>query len=179
MAENDTQPGTGAAGADTGQQQSPPRLSIITQYVKDLSFENPRAPSAMQAGQRPEIQINVDTRGRHVENDRYETELQLNVNATAGGETVFVCELNYGGLFAIANMPENAVQPVLMIECPRLLFPFARRVIADATRDGGFPPLMIDPIDFLGLYRRRLQQQQEQQPNAGAEEASAAPDGSA
>jgi len=163
MAENETPTGTDATGAYAGQQQqSPPRLSIITQYVKDLSFENPRAPSAMQSGQRPEIQINVDTRGRHVENDRYETELQINVNASAGGESVFVCELNYGGLFAIANMPDNAVQPVLMIECPRLLFPFARRVIADATRDGGFPPLMIDPIDFLGLYRRRLQQQQQQ-----------------
>jgi preprotein translocase subunit SecB len=176
MAENETPTGAdGAAGADAGQQQqTPPRLSILTQYVKDLSFENPRAPNAMQSGQRPEIQINVDTRGRPVEGDRYEAELQINVNAKSDGETVFVCELTYGGLFAIANMPDNAVQPVLMIECPRLLFPFARRVIADATRDGGFPPLMIDPIDFLGLYRQRLQQQQQQQQNdAGGEEAPA------
>jgi preprotein translocase subunit SecB len=162
MAENDTP--TGAGGADAGQtQQSPPRLSIVTQYVKDLSFENPRAPQSMQGGERPEIQIRVDTGGRHLEGERYEAELTINIDAKAGGQPVFVCELRYAGVFAIANMPDNAVQPVLMIECPRLLFPFARRVIADATRDGGFPPLMIDPIDFLGLYRRRLQQQQQQQ----------------
>jgi len=160
MAENETPAGAGGDAAGQ-QQQAPPRLSIVSQYVKDLSFENPRAPQAMQGGERPEIQIRVDTRGQHLDGDRYEAELQINVDAKAGGNTVFVCELNYGGLFAIANMPDNAVQPVLMIECPRLLFPFARRVIADATRDGGFPPLMIDPIDFLGLYRRRMQEQQQ------------------
>ena len=163
MAETDT-PGDGAAAAAApGAQQQPPRLAIVTQYVKDLSFENPRAPGGLAAGDRPEIKINVDTRGRHVEDDRYEVDLVIQVDASAGGQSVFVCELTYGGLFAIANMPEEAVQPVLLIECPRLLFPFARRVVADATRDGGFPPLMIDPIDFLTLYRRRLQQQQQQQ----------------
>ncbi len=161
MAETDTSPApAGDSGAQSAQAQ--PRLAIVSQYVKDLSFENPRAPQGLAGGERPEIQINVDTRGRRIEGERYETELVIRVDAKASGQTVFVCELNYGGLFTIANMPEEAVQPVLMIECPRLLFPFARRVVADATRDGGFPPLMIDPIDFLTLYRRRVQQQQEQ-----------------
>ena len=114
---------------------APPRLSIMTQYVKDMSFENPRAPLGVQQGVRPEI----------------------NVDARAEEQPVFLVELSYGGLFEIANVPSDSLQPLLQIECPRLLFPFARRVVADATRDGGFPPLMIDPIDFLTLYRRKLQ----------------------
>ncbi len=159
MAENATPT---AAGADGGQaQQEPPRLSIVSQYVKDLSFENPRAPTGLAGNERPQIQIKVDTRGRQLEGERYEVELLISVDAKAQEQPVFVCELNYAGVFAIANMPQDAVQPVLMIECPRLLFPFARRVVADATRDGGFPPLMIDPIDFLGLYRRRVMEQQQ------------------
>ncbi len=158
MAETDTPDGATADGVAAGTQPQP-RLSIVAQYVKDLSFENPRGPGGLTPGEAPEIKINVDTRGRQVEGERYEVELVISVNATAGGNPMFVCELTYAGLFGIANMPEEAIQPMLLIECPRLLFPFARRVVADATRDGGFPPLMIDPIDFMTLYRRRAQQQ--------------------
>ena len=169
MAENETPAAGGNDGAQS--QKEPPRLSIITQYVKDLSFENPRAPAGLGGSERPEIQIKVDSRGRQLEGDRYEVELLINVDAKLGGQPVFVCEINYAGIFAIANLPADAVQPVLMVECPRLLFPFARRVVADATRDGGFPPLMIDPIDFLGLYRRRLMEQQQQQQGTAAPQA--------
>jgi preprotein translocase subunit SecB len=143
-----------AAGAAQG-----PRLAILTQYIKDLSFENPRAPYGLQPGQpRPEIQIQVDVRAAQLAEGQFEVTLELNVEAKAGEEPVFLIELTYGGLFALANIPQDSLQPLLLIECPRLLFPFARRVVADCTRDGGFPPLMIDPIDFVSLYRRRLQQ---------------------
>jgi preprotein translocase subunit SecB len=178
MAENETPPGGAARPDGADPQAQAPRLSIAAQYVKDLSFENPRAPLGMQANERPEIQIKVDSRGRQVEAERYDVELVISVEAKAGGQPLFVCELTYGGLFVIANVPQDAVQPILMIECPRLLFPFARRVIADATRDGGFPPLMIDPIDFVALYRRRVAEAQAQQPG-GAAPAPTVPPGNA
>ncbi|TVQ35922.1 MAG: protein-export chaperone SecB [Geminicoccaceae bacterium] len=180
MAENEIPGGAARPDAAADPQAQAPRLSIVAQYVKDLSFENPRAPMGMQANERPEIQIKVDSRGRQMEAERFEVELIINVEAKAGGEPLFVCELTYGGLFLIANVPQDAVQPVLMIECPRLLFPFARRVIADATRDGGFPPLMIDPIDFVALYRRRVAEAQAQaQAGAGNTPAGMPPAGNA
>lgn len=157
MADNTSSPNGGAPEGDAA--QAGPRLSILTQYVKDLSFENPRAPYGLQAGQpRPEIQIQVDVRAAAVGETQYEVVLDLNVNAKSGDNSVFLVELAYGGLFALENIPADSLQPLLLIECPRLLFPFARRVVADATRDGGFPPLMIDPIDFVQLFRRRVQQ---------------------
>ena len=132
---------------------------IQSQYVKDLSFENPRAPASLLPGQaRPEIQIRVDVRAQRLEAERYEVSLQLHVEAKAGDDTAFMVELTYGGVFGLLSIPQESLQPLLLIECPRLLFPFARRVVADATRDGGFPPLLIDPIDFVTLYRRRQQQ---------------------
>lgn len=152
----------GAPGATGGEQQAqPPRLSILTQYVKDLSFENPHAPQGIGNQNRPEIQIKVDANAKPLGEDRFEVTLQTNIEAKAEGTSIFLLELAYGGVFQVANIPQESLQPLLMIECPRLLFPFARRIISDATRDGGFPPLMIDPIDFVSLYRRRLQQAQE------------------
>jgi preprotein translocase subunit SecB len=134
-----------------------PRLSIVSQYVKDMSFENPRAPMGLQQNTRPEIQIRVDVRTAEQGEGRYEVVIDINVDARTGDAPVFLVELAYGGLFELANIPADSLQPLLQIECPRLLFPFARRVVADATRDGGFPPLMIDPIDFVTLFRRKLQ----------------------
>jgi preprotein translocase subunit SecB len=165
MAESPEKPPGGASadqtsGAQTqGDQTNAPRLVIQSQYVKDLSFENPRAPASLLPGQaRPEIQIRVDVRAQRLEAERYEVLLQLHVEAKAGDDTAFMVELTYGGVFGLLSIPQESVQPLLLIECPRLLFPFARRVVADATRDGGFPPLLIDPIDFVTLYRRREQQ---------------------
>jgi preprotein translocase subunit SecB len=166
----DTPPTGANGGGGDGEQegvaaeQAGPRLAILTQYVKDLSFENPKAPYGLQPDQaRPEIQINVDVQVGQLAADQYEVSLELNVEARAGTEPVFLIELNYGGVFGLANIQPEHVQPLLMIECPRLLFPFARRVVADCTRDGGFPPLMIDPIDFVALFRRRVAQQQQGQ----------------
>jgi preprotein translocase subunit SecB len=144
---------------DGKEAQAGPRLAILTQYVKDMSFENPKAPRGLQSGAaRPEIQIRVDVGARPMGDGHYEITLQLNVEARTGEEVVFLMELTYGGVFLLANIPQDSLQPLLLIECPRLLFPFARRIVADATRDGGFPPLMIDPIDFVALYRRKAQQ---------------------
>jgi preprotein translocase subunit SecB len=134
-----------------------PRLMIQSQYVKDLSFENPRAPLSLQSGQRPEIQVRIDVNARPLEAERYEVMLELHVEARVDNASAFMVELTYGGVFGLLNIPPDSLQPLLLIECPRLLFPFARRVVADATRDGGFPPLLIDPVDFVSLYRRRHQ----------------------
>ena len=161
MAEASQTPPPGA-GATPG---NAPRLMVQTQYIRDLSFENPRAPAGAEPGQtRPEIQVRVDVRAQAAGTERYEVSLQLHVDAKAGEQTTFMLELTYGGLFVMQNVPQESLQAILLIECPRLLFPFARRIIADATRDGGFPPLMIDPIDFAALYRRRQQAQAEGQP---------------
>ncbi len=154
--------GNGEARSEQQQAAQAPRLSILTQYIKDLSFENPRGPMAFAQGQaRPEIQVRVDVRGDQMGPEQHEVILELNIEARLSEGPVFVLELTYGGLFGLANIPEESMQAVLMVECPRLLFPFARRIIADLTRDGGFPPLMLDPIDFVSLYRRRLAQAQE------------------
>jgi preprotein translocase subunit SecB len=160
-------PQTPQDGADTLANQ--PRMTIQTQFVKDLSFENPRAPASLQPSQaRPEIQVRVDVRAQAHGEERYEVVLQIHVDAQTAGETSFMLELSYSGLFGLTNIPPESLQALLLIECPRLLFPFARRIIADATRDGGFPPLMLDPIDFVALYRRR--QQQAQAPSQAAAE---------
>lgn len=157
MAENT--PENGAAAAATPDPDKQPRFAIVNQFVKDLSFENPRAPESLQseADKRPEIQVGVDSRAKSHGKDTYEVEIEIKTTAKAGENTTFMLELTYGGLFNIANVPEDKLQPLLFIECPRMLFPFARRIVADAIRDGGFPPLMIDPIDFAALYVRKVQ----------------------
>ncbi|MEI9990475.1 MAG: protein-export chaperone SecB [Rhizomicrobium sp.] len=137
-----------------------PRIQIIAQYVKDLSFENPGAPASVTV--RPQIDLGVDLQARRLEGELYEVELKLRVNAKSQDDKpVFLLELAYAGLLQIVNVPEEVLQQVLLIEGPHLLFPFARRIISDAVRDGGMPPLMIEPIDFAGLYRSRTEQMQQ------------------
>lgn len=134
-------------------------FSMITQYVKDLSFENPRAPDSlqkMQAG-KPDIKIGVNINAKKMGKDGFEVSLSLTATAKVEKETMFITELNYGALFAIRNVTQEQLQPLLLIECPRLMFPYARRVFADAIRDGGFPPIMLDPIDFAALYQQQQQ----------------------
>jgi len=133
-----------------------PRVQIIGQYVKDLSFENPGAPMTLTA--RPAIDLGVDLQARRLDPERYEVELKLRVSAKAEDKAVFLLELVYGGLFLIQSAPEELLQPILLIEGPHLLFPFARRIVADVIRDGGMPPLMIEPIDFAALYRAKTGQ---------------------
>jgi preprotein translocase subunit SecB len=142
--------------AGVGNQINQPRLMIQTQYVQDLSFESPRGPLSLK----PDRQLQVQIRELQVQRellaaDQYRVTLDLQLQGLNGEDTVFVVELVYAGVFIVINVPENSLEPFLLIECPRLLFPFARRIIADATRDGGFPPVLLDPIDFVGLYRRR------------------------
>ncbi|HEX9646897.1 MAG TPA: protein-export chaperone SecB [Alphaproteobacteria bacterium] len=139
-----------AAAGDGAQ----PQLAIRAQYVKDLSFENPQAPQALQRREPPRVELQVQVGGRALGEGNHEVELHLTARASHGEELAFLAELVYAGVFFLANIPPEQMRPVLMVECPRLLFPFARRVVADCTRDGGFPPLMLEPIDFAALYRR-------------------------
>ena len=135
-----------------------PGLQIMVQYVRDLSFENPGAPH-FAAGQNPEICVNANVGARKLSDTDYEVGLKFRIEAKAAtegeDETVqFIAELEYCGVFRLLNVAEADVKPVLLIEAPRQLFPFARRVLADATRDGGYPPIMLDPIDFMALYQQ-------------------------
>lgn len=149
--------------APAPEQANPVQFSVIAQYVRDLSFENPGAPGSLALTQQPKIDIGVDVQARRLPEDRFEVELRIRANATdAEGKPAFVVELVYSGLFLVRNVPADALQPLCLIECPRVLFPFARRIIADVTRDGGFPPLMLDPIDFVALYRQHLSRAQAQ-----------------
>jgi preprotein translocase subunit SecB len=165
--------GNGQAEADSNtqntQQQAQPMLNVLAQYVKDFSFENPHAPNSLRPReQSPEISINVNIKTNVMADNSYEVELQIEAAAKAGEEIVFNAELTYAGIFRLQGIPSEALQPALLIECPRILFPFSRQIIADATRNGGFPPLMIDPIDFSRLYQSRLARQAEQMaPQAG------------
>ena len=143
-----------------------PKIGIQSQYVKDLSFENPGAPgSIVAAPSPPDIQVNVEVQARLLQNDSYEVALHITASGKNGQTTLFMLDLTYGAVCRVVGVPKESLQPVLLVECPRMLFPFARRVLSDATRDGGFPPLMLNPIDFMALYR---QQQQSLSANSGA-----------
>lgn len=132
-------------------------IVINAQYIKDVSFENPRAPkSLMPSKEPPQVSVDVNVNARKLGEPTYEVALTVRAEAKMGEEVAFIAELVYGGVFTLKDLPEETLRPVLLIECPRLLFPFARRVIADITRDGGFPPLLINPIDFAELYRREF-----------------------
>jgi preprotein translocase subunit SecB len=137
-------------------------VSVIAQYVKDLSFENPNAPRSLQmlAQTQPAINVNVNVGARKIDDTTYEVDLKVEVTAKQEADTAFVVDLLYSGLFALRNFPDEQLEPFLVVSAPSLLFPFARRVIADATRDGGFPPLMLEPMDFGGLYLQQKAQQQ-------------------
>ncbi len=138
---------------------SGPGLRILTQFIRDLSFENPKAPESMRSGgAQPQIDLGVELNARSRDDGLYEVDLKLSAGANRDGESVFHVELVYGGLFQIEGVPESEMEPVLLIECPRFLFPFARRIIADLSMEGGFPPFMLDPIDFAVIYMARKAQ---------------------
>lgn len=146
---------------ETETQASNPSLSILAQYTKDLSFENPGAPRSLQARDTaPAININVNVNANPLSDSDFDVVLTLNAQAMEGEKVVFAAELVYGGVFRITGFPQEHMLPVLFIECPRLLFPFARQIIADVTRNGGFPPLMIDPIDFAQMFSQRIAEEQ-------------------
>lgn len=141
-------------GADTS-----PAAGLISQYVKDLSFENPNAPAIYQNPTAPQIDVQFNIGAVQVGEDVHEITLRIEVKAEAEGQVAFLVDLSYAGLFGLRNIPAEHLQPFLLGEAPRLIFPFARRVLADAIRDGGFPPLMLEPIDFVALYMQQAEAQ--------------------
>ena len=158
---------TGAAatplpnGADTT-----PAAGMISQYIKDLSFENPNAPAVFQMTSPPQIDVQFNIGATQVGEDVHEVVLKLDVRAQVDNTVAFVVDFSYGGLFGLRNVPAEHVQPFLLGEAPRIMFPFARRILADAIRDGGFPPLLLEPIDFNALYLQQAAQAQAQGENA-------------
>ncbi len=148
---------TDANGGDTA-----PAAGLISQYVKDLSFENPNAPAIYQNQAAPSIDVQFNIGAQQVGEDVHEVTLKIEVRAEAEGTTAFIVDLSFAGLFGFRNVPVDQIQPFMLGEAPRLLFPFARRVLADTVRDGGFPPLVLEPIDFAQMY---LAQADGQKPN--------------
>lgn len=135
-----------------------PSLNVLAQYTKDFSFENPNAPRSLAApASQPDVNIQIHVNAKPGGNNDFEVELKIEGGAKSGADTLFAFELTYAGIFRVQGVPEQSLQPVVLIECPRILFPFARQIIADAVRNGGFPPLMIDPVDFAALYQQRMQ----------------------
>ena len=137
------------------------------QFIKDLSFENPNAGKQFQAESPPKIDISVSVNGRPAPDNGHEVELNITAKATVSEELLFLVELVYAGTFKISGVTPEQIEPVVMIECPRLLFPFARRIIADCTRDGGYPPLMIEPMDFARMYLQRRASTADQKQSTG------------
>ncbi|MGX8011090.1 protein-export chaperone SecB [Mesorhizobium sp. ORM8.1] len=158
MASNDDAAPGAANGNGT---QTQPSLNVLAQYVKDLSFESPGAPNSLRGRDKaPGIAINVNVNANPLSDKQFDVNLTLNAKASFDQEVLFNVELVYGGVFAIGGFPQEHMLPILFIECPRLLFPFARQIIADATRNGGFPPLMLDPIDFAQMFQQRMAEDQ-------------------
>ena len=157
MAETDN--GAGAAAQQTRPQ---PKMQILGQFIRDLSFENILSQKPVEGQVQPDIQVQVSIDAKKREAPRYEvvTKFKVTSKNKEGGETLFLMELDYGGLFSIEGVPDEQMHPFLLIECPRMLFPFVRRIVSDVTRDGGFPPLNLDNIDFVQLYRQTLAQRQ-------------------
>jgi len=154
MAEETT--GNGADNAPATSPAGPQQLILNAQYIKDLSFENPRAPqSLIQQTAQPDVEINVDVKANNLGPEVFEVVLTINATARSQGETIFLVELAYGSVVTIKNATAELLPMLVLVETPRIVFPFARAVIANATRDGGFPPLMINPIDFAELLRRQ------------------------
>jgi preprotein translocase subunit SecB len=137
-----------------------PRLQVQSQFIRDMSFENIAAQKNLASDLKPEIRVNVGLDANRRGGDNYEVVMKLNVDAAAGEQKIFLLEIEYAGRFGVQNVPENQLHPFLLIECPRLLFPYLRRIVSDITRDGGFPPLNIDNIDFVSLYRQEVERRQ-------------------
>lgn len=149
--------------AEAEAQPQAPQMRVLGQFIRDMSFENIMAQKGAPADVTPDVQVqvNLDAKKRSADN-QYETSIKLNVTSKAkdGDATLFVLEIDYAGIFHIDNVPEDQLHPFLLIECPRMIFPFLRRVVSDVTRDGGFPPLNLENIDFLSLYRNELARRQ-------------------
>ncbi len=158
MTDQPTSPSNGGGQANGQSRPTTLPITVLAQYLKDFSFENPRAPQSLMAGQpAPEVSLQVDVQTSSPGENVFEVVLNLRVEAKSGADTVFLIEAAYAGLFTLPGLSAEHQRPVLLIEGARLLFPFVRAIIADATRNGGYPPLLINPIDFADLYRRQAE----------------------
>jgi preprotein translocase subunit SecB len=162
---SETPPNNANGGANAPDAAAaPPSMSVKAQYLKDLSFESPNAPTSFgDTGEQPNFDVDVNVNAAALGDDNFEVELSVAARASRGDQVAFVVEATYAGLFQILNVPQQQIEPIMLIECPRLLFPFMRQVVADATRNGNFPPLMLEPIDFFAIYQRNKMQQAQQQ----------------
>jgi len=151
-------------GGEQPDQPLPPQLNVLAQYVKDFSFENPHAPASLGSFQQaqPAISIQINVQANAISATDFEVILKTEGKAERDGKILFSFDLAFGGVFRIQNVPQESLHPVVMIECPRLLFPFSREIVAAAVRNGGFPPLLLDPVEFVALYRQQLAQQSAQ-----------------
>ena len=160
------------AAENTAAQTAPQvQMRVLGQFIRDMSFENVMAQKGVSGDVQPEIavQVNLDAKKRPADH-QFEVSIKLNLTSKAKGmeDILFLCEIDYCGLFHVEGVPEDQLHPFLMIECPRMLFPFLRRVVSDITRDGGFPPVNLDTIDFVGLYRNELMRRQAEAQKAEA-----------
>ena len=154
----------GGPGEAVGQDLAP-QLNVVGQYIKDFSFENPNAPKSLAARtEQPQIGIQINVNANPLSDTDIEVVLKLEGKAEAAGTLLFSFELDFAGIFRIRNVPQESLNAVVLIECPRLLFPFAREIIATTVRNGGFPPLLLDPVDFVGLYRKKMSEMAAQAP---------------
>ncbi len=153
------------APQDTAQpveQGAGPMLQVLAQYTKDASFENPHAPDSLRNGlEAPAISLNIEIGRQMFEDDTVEVTLMLRADARRGEQVAFIAELEYAGLFAFQNVDVETIQPMILIECPRLLFPFARQIMAQLTQNGGYPPIMLEPPDFAAMYRDEMMRRSE------------------
>lgn len=156
MAETEEDVATKEVEATEQAEQAAPRMQIVNQYIRDLSFENIAAQNNSGQQVKPDISVQVNLDARKGQENQFEVIQKLTITAKSEEDTIFLLEIDYAGLFVIENVPEAQMHPFLMIECPRMLFPFVRRIVRDVTADGGFPPLNVDNIDFVQLYRQEL-----------------------
>ena len=160
-----TMSGNGGSAQSPGPQQNQSQLNVLGQYIKDFSFENPNAPRSLAPNQtQPAINIQINVSAQQLAQTDYEISLKLEGKAESAGTVLFAFDLTFAGVFRVQNVPAETLQPIVMIECPRLLFPFAREIVATSVRNGGFPPLLLDPVDFVALYQQRTAQTQAAQP---------------
>jgi len=155
-----------AKEAAEAQAQQGPMLSVLAQYTKDQSFENPNAPDSLRSGlEAPAIQIGIEIGRQMLEGDNVEVTLMLKAEARRGDQVAFIAELEYAGLFAFQGVGVEEIQPLILIECPRLLFPFARQIMAEMTQNGGYPPIMLEPPDFAAMFRDEMMRRAADQPS--------------
>jgi preprotein translocase subunit SecB len=152
---------TEAQEAQPAAPQITPQLNVLGQYIRDFSFENPNAPqSLLPVEEQPAINIQINVNAKPMSETEFDVTLKIEGEARTKDLLLFKFDLDYGGIFKISGVPEEHLHPIVLIECPRLLFPFARQIVAEATRQGGFPPLFLDPVDFAALYQSRLAEMQ-------------------